>query len=632
MGKKKKDEKYTKKQYHQTIKTSLKSIIKNNNVIPKINEYVFRANQIIIQTYLFIRLYCLYKYHKKLDLPKINDKFVLYCMKSIGTRDSRGNKDKKDLVLKKDLASFYTNEFKPLVHEDDVTSYKTMTFMLPYLATQVTTGIDNNLKEHFVTRLRRYVHLIFGKEFDKEIKECKDKKLKNELKKVKWQNIRAILSDLMTNSLDKSNKKYHKWIEENRINLIPKTVTKNNVAYDVECNPSKYIKHSFYINEQIEKMNEIIEEEAKKEGKKAKLLKLFQPLSLRNSVIPKYINLDTASLVNIFAKKGEKAKLLKKTKKRANYIWQRLFKLEKKIFRSHKEMVFNHSISTDGVSVSILFVHKDIKDAGWGKKSKFKTDTEDYWIKLEDLTKDKQEEMKKRNIVGGDPGKSNMIYLIDNNLNKLVYTAPQRRFEIGAKKSRNIILTEKANKGINKIEDELSHHCCKTVNYENFKEFIKKKLEVNKKVFKLYANELFRKMRWRRFTKTQISEAKFLDNIERVFGSPNEVVIAYGDWSRNSQMKGHIPTKGKGLRRLISKRFLTITTKEYHTSKICNNCHNETDNLRVGRKSIHRLLSCKSKECQTIWNRDVNAGLNIMNMMKCFLYEGKRPPAFTRTD
>lgn len=632
MGKKrKKDGEIIGKQYHQTAKTSLKSIVKDKNVIPKVNEYVFRANKIIIQTYLFIRLYCLQKYHTKQGIPKIDDKFVLYCMKSIGTRDNRGGKDKKDLELKKDLATFYTKEFKPLVHKDDITSYKTMTFMLPYLATQVTTGIDNNLKEHFVTRLRRFIHLTFGKEFDSEIKECKDKKQKNELKKVKWQNIRAILSDLITNSLE-SNKKYHKWIKENRLNLVPKTLTKDNVAYDVECNPSKYIKHSFYINEQIEKMNEVIEEEAKRKGKKAKPLKLFQPLSLRNSVVPKYINLDTASLTNIFAKKGEKGQLLKKTKKKGNYIWQRLFKLEKKIFRPHKELVFNHSISTDGVSVSILFVHKDVKEAGWGKKSKFKTDTEDHWIKLEDLTKEQQEEMKKRNIVGGDPGKSNMIYLIDGGLNKLVYTAPQRRFESGAKKSRNIVLTEKANKGINKIEAELSQQCCKTVNYQKFKEFIKKKLEVNKKVFKFYANELFRKMRWRRFTKTQISEAKFLDEIERIFGSPNEVVIAYGDWSRDSQMKGHIPTKGKGLRRLISKRFLTITTKEFHTSKICNNCHHETENLRVGKKSIHRLLSCKSKDCQTVWNRDVNAGMNIMNMMKCFLYEGKRPTAFTRND
>ena len=61
-----------------------------------------------------------------------------------------------------------------------------------------------------------------------------------------------------------------------------------------------------------------------------------------------------------------------------------------------------------------------------------------------------------------------------------------------------------------------------------------------------------------------------------------------------------------------------ITTKEYHTSKIYNNCYNETENLRVGRKSILFLLSYKRKECQIIWNRDINAELNIMNMMKCF--------------
>ena len=33
-----------------------------------------------------------------------------------------------------------------------------MSFLLPYLATQIHTAIHNNLKEHFVTRLYRFIN------------------------------------------------------------------------------------------------------------------------------------------------------------------------------------------------------------------------------------------------------------------------------------------------------------------------------------------------------------------------------------------------------------------------------------------------------------------------------------------
>ena len=42
--------------------------------------------------------------------------------------------------------------------------------------------------------------------------------------------------------------------------------------------------------------------------------------------------------------------------------------------------------------------------------------------------------------------------------------------------------------------------------------------------------------------------------------------MAYGDWSRSTQMKGHCPTKGVGLRRLIAKRFDTVLIDEFNTS------------------------------------------------------------------
>ena len=73
---------------------------------------------------------------------------------------------------------------------------------------------------------------------------------------------------------------------ENFEHILPESWSKS-LPYDVKANPDKYLVYSF-------NMNSILE---------ARGYKLFQPLSLRNTIIPHYINLDTASLINLFCSK-----------------------------------------------------------------------------------------------------------------------------------------------------------------------------------------------------------------------------------------------------------------------------------------------------------------------------------------
>ena len=61
---------------YRTIKTSLKSIIKDSEIHQKINELVIRCNDIVIDTYMFIRLYALNLYHKKQAIPELNSNFI----------------------------------------------------------------------------------------------------------------------------------------------------------------------------------------------------------------------------------------------------------------------------------------------------------------------------------------------------------------------------------------------------------------------------------------------------------------------------------------------------------------------------------------------------------------------------
>ena len=81
--------------------------------------------------------------------------------------------------------------------------------------------------------------------------------------------------------------------------------------------------------------------------------RLFQPLSLRTSIVPHYMTFDTASLISLFADKGEKGKLLQQLSCVQERFWDRFFNLDKKRYK------FNYMIHTDGVAVSLCFVHKD---------------------------------------------------------------------------------------------------------------------------------------------------------------------------------------------------------------------------------------------------------------------------------
>ena len=79
------------KSVYKTFKIPLKSILQNRDLVqPVINNLVFEMNDLVIHTYQFIRLYVIACYSNKTDLPVIDDTFILYCLKVLGTRDVRG--------------------------------------------------------------------------------------------------------------------------------------------------------------------------------------------------------------------------------------------------------------------------------------------------------------------------------------------------------------------------------------------------------------------------------------------------------------------------------------------------------------------------------------------------------------
>ena len=155
-------------------------------------------------------------------------------------------------------------------------------------------------------------------------------------------------------------------------------------------------------------------------------------------------------------------------------------------------------------------------------------------------------------------------------------------------------------------------------------------------------------MKWRHFVYTKKSEDRFLNKIGKTFGKTKPVLIAYGDWSRQTQMKHFMPTVGVGLRKVIAKRFQTVSINEFRTSKLCCRCSKELSHLKVKqggnqlKTKVYRCLVCKgcvsfdSKKNVFVTRdlnfvtRDLNSALNICNLAKIWLERRERPKEFTR--
>ncbi len=592
------------KQPYQTLKIPLKTILRDKEALPVLTQLVFDMNDLVIHTYQFIRLYLLHLLEKCENFPEINDTFILYCMKTLGERDNRG-KQATNTDLLTTLETFYIAKYQPLINHAKM-SLKNKTYILPYLATHIHTAFSNNITERFTTHFLRFINQTTA-----SINEDK-------LTLLQFKHRIFDLKD------EEKNSPFQEWKDIHLHHILPANIKKS-VHYDVKVRPFDYLKGMLY-------MNSILEDNERK---------LFQPIPLRTDIIPKHITLDTACLVSLFCpekdkdgKKTKKGELLKNIKENQSDIWGSFIDIKNKIFRN-KHYQFSYQLQTDGVGCSLLFIRKDLaQNKKWGSKMPIVEEKE--YPQLETLDDQIIEDFKPRKIIGCDPGKRSLVYMVDDEGNRLQYTAPQKRIESKAKRNIYVLGIEKRRSGIIEKETILSVQNGKTSNLEKFKSYLVEKTRLNNETSTFYQREVWRKMKFRSYSYGKKSVDVFLNKIKETFG--DNILIGYGNWSRDAHMKHFMPTMNKGLRKLIHRKYDTLTVNECMTSKMCCVCKSELENYRdeKGRK-IHRLLVCKSQVCVSSQNkkavyktRDLNSAVNILNLTRMWLDRKERPNEFCR--
>jgi len=620
-------------QVYRIIKCPLKCVLKKYDTLqPIIENTVCEINDIVVLSYQFIRLFLLDKFHHNQEFPKINKQFVLDVIKTVSSPKSKsGQKTKQENIKnasgKLDMKQFYTEHFEHLV--TGKLSYTNKSHIVATTANEMITCINTNISTHFVKHLFKYINCLFKYPKSMEIKQEKDKEKRKELYKELNQEIRNLKSDLIQNKIEQSKPEYHQWIRENKSFLFPEKVTKS-VAYDVKTKPEKYIKHSFYINQQIEE-----------HGKKP-----YQVIPQRSNIVPKHIVLNTPAIVDMIDDKKQtifqynKSELVLHAKKHQSHIWSKILRLEKKDIFKQKNYVFYNQIITDGFSCSLLFILKKYKNKEYGDRLP-QVSNEMEFPKIEDVLPEHNYLTDKYKLVSLDPGKIRPIAMIDENNKFFKYTACRRRMDTYTKQSNSIIGKEKIKHNIVVKETVLSNYKSRTLKQFDYQQFIQHKNILNTEVKPFYQRTLFRKLAFRRFVRTKQSEVKLLNEIENTYLTKEEkekgrkLVILHGDYSRTTQMKGTIPTPNIGLKKLLMSRFEILEINEFNTSKLYNKTMKEMVNITVKRKKhskqLHEILTPKEEtKCRIFVNRDVNACKNILLLGKCYLLDRSRPEEFKR--
>lgn len=620
--------------YFKCVKVPIKHILKNPDInLTTIYDAVIRCNKIVINTLMFMKLYLLDYFEKNNKLPEIDKVFVNSCMKILCNESSSGRPPKKEIQeLKDKLITFYNSDYKPLIKDTNL-DYANLNTVLDYLTISIITMYENNIKLHYVEYVERYVNIIWKKkETIEKIKEenKKDEEKQKELINEFCRQLRKIKTDILEITTEyKSDKKYHKWIIEKKKIITPnkEKYQKDSLHYDLQCNPQDYLPCMIRMMKEVEKDKVMI----------------YNVFPMRNDIIPHSIKIDTTTLVHLlFTKKqGNKTDYLLEgnLKKYENKIWEFFFRTKRQCFKK-PNYTFHHMIETDGVSCSILLLRNDLL----GKRLpniKIGTNTEQYIDELKDYTN-----IKNKKIVAIDPGKSDLVYCVDNDnkeANEFRYTQDSRSKECKIKKYAKIILEFKKekidNKTVTEYETELSKLNRKTLTIKDFKEYIKKKSEMNNKLYTFYEKYIFRKLKLNGYINKKKHEQKMINNFKKIFGKPEKTIITIGDWEQKQQMKYNEATKGVGMRKLFRQNgYKVYLVDEFRTSCMCSKCkegkcekfmiRENPKPYKSGTILVHGLISCKN--CFNVWNRDVNGATNIYRIAKNAINNLERPKYLCR--
>ena len=403
------------------------------------------------------------------------------------------------------------------------------------------------------------------------------------------------------------------------------------------------------------------------------LYKVNQLVPQTQSLIPGHFQMDTAALIELFIpayhppdRQGRTKTSFKDNIPRDKaHLWNLFFKTDMPIFRKdrqdhYRDYSFRHTVMTDGWSVTILLVADRYKNRRMLPHVSTRGQRETY---VQDLTEaESLLLLPKPLILGLDPNCRDHLFVCATSEpggHTWRYTSQQRLKESKSKPRKK--RREKRSRRT-KVPTPQGAHVSVAAFQSNyliglnqkshvaatFRSVIARKTTAFKMLSRYYSELSFRKDRLRSYAGLQVTETKLIQSFTRKFlrspnrpqYNPTDCVIMWGDWRKPNGFRGQGPVPNVRYRKLFKRAGITVLlVNEHRTSITCSRCAyrpllhcREYPDPRPQELphpdpwpnvTAWGLLKCAN--CHFIWNRDVNASINIRNIGLFHLEHRVRP-------
>ena len=606
----------------KVVKTSLKSIIRDQKSIDIIDGTCKTVNKIVAETLQFIQLYFLHLIDNCSQAPPTLDlKLVDQIMKTVSrpkvVQKSRSIKAADQMT---ELKEFYDNHFLKLKVDDFDLSYYNIGQILKEEAKQIITGYSNHISREFEKAVNRYVNVVVNKPFLMDEAKTDANDLSEKQKTINQtirSELRVIKNDILYDQ-NKSDSKYDFVKKQFKENVLNGLTFSDNLMKVAQRTPLKV--HILMIRMSRICKDLLMERRTDEEVKSNKLVTTITAFIHRKTFVPRYIAIDTESLI-LLLMDGDTAFYRNNNKELAHLVWNSYFMTMRAVFRA-KGYRFGHRISTDGVGCSIQLERNDYQKSKKGgewtnhkaieaakkaiaKKAKqgVKNPTQPVSttansknvekkvglkqdIYVDQLTSEQKRLFLSLDLVGIDPGTFDLIFATNGNVelvkkasgkvhrktDTFTYTYGRRWLESGKMTRDKDLDDEKKSvkvdeKTIQEYEDRLSKHSSSSCSYADYQSYLKVRHFVASKISKFYERRKMRQNRWKGEINRRRSEDTMVNRFKEKFGSPDKVGILYGDFSQRQTLKGRPPTLGKGMRRVFERNgYRVLLVDEFRTS------------------------------------------------------------------
>ena len=613
--------------------------------------------------------------------------FSLVQGKGFRFRKQRNEAEQQDAraqekQLTEQLEEFYNRNIKPFVQSTPGDSLS-LSHVLAYSATALETAYRNNISGHFTSYVYKLGHhqmrqLVLSHHFP-DVMQFGDLP---RAERSRWvRRINAAVEDILHHrsgaAMRCSEDFLCDWVEAHRGECVPGVP---DLDADLYLRPWLYLRYMVRMMQLLETASQ---------GK----VRLMSPLVLRRSFIPSHIRIDISALLHLFmdvdristfrdwyrveygvdlavSNKADICSSLKKLAGLANTspaqeeehqqrVWLFLTKLGQYGDKApwagtrrsgpdgaQERWRFDYAISTDGYSMSVQTTRRP---PGLKKRQCRRGRTgARRAAELPSLGGDVQQWQHLAHqegvvLVGVDPGKNNLVTMVDGKRNVLTVTAKQKKRYEGSSSHSRWLDEFKARTRAWDVQlvtrpgvvqepvtvSQAEKQCMGKTNSKSCHlgtlQYVATRLRLEQQLLQCYTAKRHRRHHFASHCRERSFEDKLCNAIETTFKTdPSDQVVAFwGNWGRQPNgLRHQPPTPGIGLRRKVHKRVLTLTTNEGYTSQRCACCHHQVTEVH------HSLLRCDNGTCSQWWARDVMAALNIRSKGIHLLVHGEAHPAF----